>query len=178
MQNSVRKIKFGALRAALVVMGVVLVSCSVKFSFTGASIPPDVKTVKVDYIVNLAAMVAPMLSPTLTDELTMMIQRQTRLEFVNEDPDVLFEGQIIDYRSEPITIGGDSQYAETNRLTVAIRMTCTNTKYPELSYANKTFTAYADYPSDQMLNSAESGLIPEICRQLAEDIFNAAFSQW
>lgn len=154
-----------------------LISCSVKFSFTGASIPDDVKTVKVDYIPNMAAMVAPMLSPTLTDELTMMIQRSTRLEFVNEDPDVLFTGQIIDYRSEPIAISGN-EYATTNRLTVAIRMSCTNTKHPELSFPDRTFTAYADYPSTEMLNSAEGALIPQISKQLAEDVFNAAFSQW
>lgn len=174
MHNILKRYKTFAITAVLLV----LVSCSVKFSFTGASIPPDVKTVKVDYIANMAAMVAPMLSPTLTDELTQMIQRQTRLEFVTEDPDVLFEGQIIDYRSDPFTISGESQFAETNRLTVAIRISCTNRVHPELSYKDKTFTAYADYPSAQMLTAAEGSLIPEICKQLSEDIFNAAFSQW
>ncbi len=161
----------GALLLIIVVAG-----CSVRFSFSGASISPDVNTVKVEYIPNMAAMVAPILSPTLTDELISKIQRQTRLEFTNDDPDVLFQGEIIDYVNEPTAISGDEQAVE-NRLTIAVRITFTNFVEPELSFS-KSFTAYANFPSSQMLTSVEGGLIPEICAQLVEDIFNAAFSNW
>ncbi len=156
---------------ALVMMG-----CSVRFSFSGASISPDVTTVRVDYFPNVAAMVTPILSPTLTDELIQKIQRETRLEFVSENPDVLFEGEIIDYDNRPVAISGD-ELAELNRLTIAVQVKFTNIKDPDLSYS-RSFTAYADFPSAQLLNSVESSLIPEIVKQLVEDIFNAAFSNW
>ncbi len=157
-------------------LAIVFSACSIKFSLSGASISPDVKTVRVDYFNNMAAMVSTILSPTLTDELISKIQRETRLEFVSENPDVLFEGEIIDYESRPSSISGD-EYAETNRLTIAVRVKFTNVKEPHLSYS-KSFTGYADYPSSEMLNSVESSLIPEITAILVEDIFNAAFANW
>ncbi len=171
MKKSIIHKALGVLLLATVVVG-----CSVRFSFSGASISPDVQTVKVEYIPNMAAMVAPILSPTLTDELILKIQQQTRLEFTNDDPDVLFQGEIVDYVNEPIAISGDEQAVE-NRLTIAVRVTFTNFVEPELSYS-KSFTAYANFPSNEMLTSVESSLIPEICTQLVEDIFNAAFSNW
>ncbi len=105
------------------------------------------------------------------------IQRETRLEFTKEDPHVYFTGEIIDYRSEPIAISGN-EYAEMNRLTIAVRVSFTNTKQEELSFTNRTFTGYTDYPSSQMLTSVEGALIPEVTQKIVEDIFNAAFSNW
>ena len=53
----------------------------------------------------------------------------------------------------------------------------TNTIDPSQNY-DKTFSAFAPYNSDQLLQNAEPTLIPEIVEQLVEDIFNAAVSQW
>ena len=67
------KIKFAitALCAAL------LTGCGVaiKYSLSGASIPPDAKTFSVAYFPNNATMVAPILSSTLTDALVDMFTR-------------------------------------------------------------------------------------------------------
>lgn len=174
MKNSTNKILRRVIFIALAM--VTLWGCTVDLSFSGASISPDVKTIRVDYFPNMAAMVAPILSPTLTDELKAKIQRETRLEFVTGDADVTLEGEIVDYRSEPIAITGD-EYAAMNRLTIAVRVRFTNNKEPHLSY-NRSFTAYADFNSSQMLTSIESSLIPEITEKLIDDIFNAAFSNW
>lgn len=154
-------------------------SCTVHYSFTGASIDPAVKTVSVAYFPNMAAMVAPILSPTLNDDLTTKIQRETRLQFVRDgiEADVSFEGEIIDYRSEPISISRDER-AVQNRLTIAVRVNFVNKVQPEYSFSSKVFTAYADYDSNRMLTSAEGQLIPEIVEKLVQDIFNAAFSNW
>ncbi len=169
-----RRIGWGG---GMLTLTLLLWGCTVRYSFTGASISPDVKTVRVEYFPNMAAMVSTILSPTLNDELTSMIQRQTRLSFTNDDPDVTFTGEIIDYRSEPVSISA-GEYAQENRLTIAVRVTFTNKKEPQLSFNNRTFTAYANYDSSQVLTSIESQLIPEIVEQLVQDIFNAAFSNW
>lgn len=160
-----------------VVVGLVLLAgCSVRFSFSGASISDNVKTVSVAYFPNMAAMVAPILSSTLTDELITKIQQQTRLEFTEQNADVTFEGEIIDYKSAPIAITSD-EVAAQNRLTIAVRVRFVNNVEEQYSFS-KSFTAYADYDSDQMLTSIEGSLIPEITEQLVDDIFNAAFSNW
>ncbi len=170
------RIKSSPLIVLFAVVVMLITGCSIRFSFSGASISDKVNTVSVSYFPNMAAMVAPSLSATLTDELIQKIQQETRLEFQEQNADVTFEGEIIDYRSEPIAISGN-EYAVQNRLTIAVRVRFVNIQQEEFSF-NKSFTAYADYPSDQMLTSIEGSLIPEITKQLVDDIFNAAFSNW
>lgn len=155
----------------------VAVGCTVRYSFSGASVDYTVtKTVSVAYINNMAAMVAPSLSSTLTDELIQKLQRETKLQIVEEDGDMTFSGEIIDYRSDPISISAN-EIAVQNRLTIAVRIRFVNKAQPDNSY-EKTFSNYADYPSDRLLTSAEGQLIPEISKKLVEDIFNAALAQW
>lgn len=164
--------------ALLAILIYITGSCSIKLSFTGASISPDVKTATIIPFPNMATMVSPILATTFNDELTNKIQRETRLQMVREGGDVVFEGQIIDYRSDPINISGVSEYATANRLTIAVRVKFTNNKEPNYSFNARNFSAYADYPANDMLVSVEGTLIPEIVEKIIEDIFNAAFSQW
>lgn len=170
-----RKIKTAIISTvAFAVIG--CMGCSVSLSLSGASISPDVKTVQVGYFPNMAAMVSTILSSTLNDELVSKIKRQTRLQFVTESPDVYFEGEIVNYTSAPVAVTGD-EYAALNRLTIVVQVKFTNTKEPNLSYS-RSFSSYSDYSSSEALTSVESSLVPEICEQLVEDIFNAAFANW
>lgn len=156
----------------------VLSGCTVNYAFTGASVDYNLtKTVSVEYINNMAAMVAPILSSTITDELIQKLQRETRLQIVEEDGDMTFAGEIIDYKSDPISISAEEQ-AVQNRLTIAVRIRFVNKAQPNNSFPDKTFVGYGDYPSDQMLTSVEARLIPEITKKLVDDIFNAALGQW
>ena len=43
---------------------------------------------------------------------------------------------------------------------------------------NKTFTAYEDYESTQLLTEVEGTLIPQIVDKLVTDIFQASASNW
>ena len=66
---------------ALLLAALVTAGCGVtiKYSLSGASIPPDAKTFSVAYFPNNAPMVEPILSTTLTDALIDKFTRQTRL---------------------------------------------------------------------------------------------------
>lgn len=165
-------------KLTLIFIGVVILfsGCSIKYSFSSASITPDMKTVSIGYFGNQAPFVAPLLSPTLTDMLTQKIQRETRLEIQREGGDLEFYGEIIGYNSAPISISGD-EYAAKNRLTVTVKVKFTNKKDSKQSY-DKTFSAYEDYDTNQMLISIEGSLIPLIVEKLVENIFNDALSNW
>lgn len=151
-------------------------SCKVKYSLSGASIPPDAKTVSISYFPNNAAMVAPILSSTLTDALQDRFARQTRLIQVREGGDLNFEGEITNYTSTPESISGD-EIAVTNRLTITVRVRFTNALQPQYNY-DKQFSQFAPYNTNKMLQEVEPSLIPEIVDMLVEDIFNAAVSNW
>lgn len=158
--------------AAVVAMS----GCTVKYSLSGASIPPEAKTFSVAYFPNNAPMVAPILSSTLTDALVDKFSRQTRLTQVEEGGDFAFEGEITGYSSTTASVSSDD-YALQNRLTITVKVRFTNVIDDKLSF-NKSFSAYADYDSTRLLTEVESELITEIVEQLVTDIFQAAASNW
>ena len=153
-----------------------LTACTVKYSLSGASIPPDAKTFSVAYFPNNAPMVAPILSATLTDELTQRFATRTNLVQVEEGGDFAFEGEIVGYSSTTSSVSS-GDYALQNRLTIAVKVKFTNAIDDKMSF-NRNFSAYADYDSTKLLTEVEGELIPQIVEQLVTDIFQAAASNW
>lgn len=152
-------------------------SCSVKYSFTGASIPQGAKTVSVANFPNMAPLVNPTLSNTLTEALKDRFISQTSLQLVQNYGDLQFEGSITNYRTAPTNIQAGSDVAAQNRLTIGISVKFINLVDPEANYESK-FTRYADYESSKSLQEAESALVEQIVEELVDDIFNKAVVNW
>lgn len=151
----------------------------IKYSLTGASIPPAAKTFSVAYFPNNAPMVAPILSSTLTDGLRDKFSNQTRLTQVDEGGDFAFEGEITGYTSLTTSVSGQSETAQLNRLTITVSVRFTNAIVPADSFPGaRSFSAFADYDSSRLLNEVEGELIPQIVDQLVTDIFQASAAQW
>lgn len=161
---------------ATIVSSLLFVACTVKYSLSGASIPPDAKTFSVAYFPNNAPMVAPVLSATLTDELTQRFATRTSLVQVEEGGDFAFEGEIVGYSSTTSSVSS-GDYALQNRLSISIKVKFTNAIDDKMSF-NRNFSAYADYDSTKLLTEVEGELIPQIVEQLVTDIFQAAASNW
>jgi hypothetical protein len=150
--------------------------CKVNYSFTGASIPPEVKTIYIGYFVNNASLVAPTLSQKLTDAFKDKFSTETSLVLVTSAGDLNLEGSIRDYRTQPVAIQTDDQ-AALNRLTITIEVAYENTVDEKMSFKS-TFSRYADYSSSQNLTAVEETLIEEINTMLVEDVFNKAVVNW
>ncbi len=157
---------------------VLLTGCGVaiKYSLSGASIPPDAKAFSVAYFPNNATMVSPILSSTLTEALVDIFTRRTRLTQVDEGGDFAFEGEITNYTSTTSSVSSD-EYALLNRLTITVKVRFTNALDESMSF-NRTFTAFEDYESTQLLTEVEGTLIPLIVDKLVTDIFQASASNW
>ena len=153
-----------------------IVSCSIKYSFTGASISPEVKTYSVADFPNVAPLMSPILAPTFTAALMEKMARSTSLSQVRSEGDMSFVGEIVDYSSSPVAVTGD-EYASQNRLTITVRVKFVNRFQPKNDY-DKRFSAYEDYDNNKMLQSVEPTLIPQIVEKLVTDIFNEAASNW
>lgn len=150
--------------------------CKVTYSFSGASLSEEVKTLSVQYFQNRASLVQPGLSQLITDELADKCRAQTNKEFVSDIGDVNFEGEITDYRTVPQTVSGNAT-AAINRFTIAVKVKFTNSIQPEYSF-EQTFTRYEDYDSTQEFSKVEEELSEKIVEQIVEDIFNKAFVNW
>jgi len=153
-----------------------LSACKVSYTFSGASISPQVKTISIQYFQNRASLVQPGLSQFLTDALIDKCKAQTKLSFINGIGDVNFEGEITDYNTRPLTVAAD-QLAAMNRFTITIKVKFTNSVDTELSY-EKTFSRYEDYDSNLDLSQVEKTLVDKIVVLLVEDAFNEAFVNW
>ncbi len=80
--------------------------CKISYSFSGASLSPDVETVSVQYFQNRASIVQTGLSQFLTDELIDKCKAQTSLNVVNDLGDVEFlKREIVDYNTRPTDSG-------------------------------------------------------------------------
>jgi hypothetical protein len=174
----IRNLHKFTLRVALLSLSLALSGCglTIKYSLSGASIPPDAKTFSVAYFPNNAPMVDPILSSTLTDALVDKFTRQTRLTQVDEGGDFAFEGEITGYTSTTASVSSDDN-ALLNRLTITIKVRFTNAVDSSMSF-NKSFSAYTDYDSTKLLTEVSGDLIPEVVDQLVTDIFQAAASNW
>jgi len=160
----------------LVLFVISLLSVCKIYSFTGASIPPEIKTVRVQYIENKARYNNPQLSPQLTDKLRQKIVSQTKLTQVNNDnADYDISGYISQYDVSTSAIS--DQKVATNRLTVAVTLTLLDRKTgkePRNISASRSF----DFSASLTLPQAELQLNDEIVRNLADEIFNQLFSDW
>jgi hypothetical protein len=151
-------------------------ACKVSFSFTGASISPEMKTYSVQTFPNRAPIFQPSLSSVLTNALQDKIQSQSRLKLVGKNGDAHFEGEITGYNTRDISVQGNNLAAQT-RLTISVRVRYINAKDKKAGF-DESFSRYADYPTSKNLSEVENQLIQEIVEQLTEDIFNKAFVNW
>ena len=150
--------------------------CKISYSFTGASISPEVKTISIQYFQNRADLVQPGLSQYITDALIDKCKAQTNLSVVNGIGDVNFEGEITGYNTRPSTVAADAR-AATNRFTITVKVKFTNAVDPDFSY-DQSFSRYEDYESSYDLSDVEDELSAKIVDFLVEDIFNKAFVNW
>ena len=151
------------------------VSCGI-YSFSGTSIQPDVKSLSVEYFENKALKVNPSLSSSLSDALIEKYRKLTRLDILSEMGDMNVAGEIVNYDTKPMAVTKDEQ-ASQNRLTIVVKIYFTNKLHPEEDF-EKTFSAYADYDANEMLDAVEETLCEEIIEKLVEDIFNATVANW
>lgn len=162
--------------ASLAVTAFIVHSCGI-YSFTGTSIQPDVKTITVNYFEYKALKVNPSLSNQITEALQEKFIRLTKLELVDVEGDLEIIGEVTGYDVKATAVTANEEAAQ-NRLTVNVKISFTNRKYPEDDFPDKSFSAYADFDAMTSLDAVEAELCEQIVEQLCEDIFNATVARW
>jgi len=158
-----------------ILLSISLTSCGI-YSFTGASVPAEAKTISVNYFNNKAATVQPSLSQVFTERLKDMFLEQTNLSLSENEGDLSFSGYISKYQIKPMAIKAN-ETAGKNRLIIAVKVTYNNSLDAENNFEH-TFSRYRDYDSTQNISDIENTLIEEITNELVEDVFNKAFVNW
>ena len=156
-------------------LSLILSSCfTVKYSTSGASIPPDAKTFSVDFFTNKAPLAPPNLSQTLTESLKDKFISDTRLSLTGKNGDLFFEGEIVGYEIKPVNIqSGDK--AGSMRLTMKVKVTFVNMMAHEWDFST-TFSQYVDMASTQIEPTSTQS--EELTDKIIDEIFNKSVANW
>lgn len=147
------------------------------YSFTGASVPAGTKTYQVNRFENNSLLVEPGLERDFKIALEDLIQNQTNLNLVISNGDLVYEGEITDYRISPTTATSENTAAQ-NRLTISVKVRFFNRK-KEDDDLDQSFSFFYDYPgSAQLIGAQKDAAHEEIFERLTQDIFNATLAKW
>lgn len=158
-----------------VLISSILLACGA-YSFTGGS-TGDAKTIQIDFFPNQAPLVEPTLSQRFTQDMQELFLRQTNLDLVPNNGDLRFEGEITQYRVNPMS-ATSQQTAAQNRLTISVNVRFYNRLKEEDDF-EKQFSFYSDFDANaQLTGGVLDGALDEILERIIQDIFNASVAKW
>ena len=150
-------------------------SCSV-YNFTGTG-KIDAKCFQVNYFQNNSPLIEPGIERVFTQRLQNLIQNQTNLNLTNTNGDLVYEGEIVDYRISPMTATADQRTSQ-NRLSITVNVRFTN-KNKEADNFEKKFSFYNDYDgANQLVGAKLTENLDIIFERITQDIFNESLAKW
>lgn len=154
----------------------IMMSCGA-YSFTGISIDNDTETFQVNYFQNTADLIEPGLDRDFTLALQDIILNQTNLSLVKSNGDIVYEGEIVEYRISPTTATANNTAAQ-NRLTISVNVRFINKNDEEADF-EKRFSFFYDYEGGaQLIGAQKATAVEEIFDRLTQDIINASLANW
>ena len=159
----------------LIIISTTINSCGI-YNFTGTG-KIDAKTFQVNYFQNNAPLIEPGIERTFTLKLQEIIQNQTNLNLTKTNGDLVYEGEITDFRVSPMTATAE-QKASQNRLTITVNVRFKN-KNKEADDFEKTFSFYDDYDGDTQLTGEQlNKSLNLIFERITQDVFNESLAKW
>lgn len=161
--------------AITVTFSFLLNGCGV-YNFTGTG-KIDAETFQVNYFQNNAELIEPGIERTFTLELQDIIQNQTNLNLTSQGGDLLYEGEIVEYRITPMTATADQRAAQ-NRLTIAVMVRFVNRKKEDDNF-EKRFSFFYDFDAnEQLVGSQLTTALDVIFERITQDVFNESLAKW
>ena len=164
----------------LLIVLVTASGCGV-YNFTGGNVG-TAETFQVNYFQNYASQspgstFEPGMDRDFTLALQDRIQDQSTLTLVNNgNADLLYEGEIVEYRISPMTATA-AQNAAQNRLTVGVKVRFYNNTKEDADF-DQRFSFFYDYDANLQLSSVKTEAHDIIFERITQDIFNASLADW
>jgi hypothetical protein len=166
------KIMFNKIFVGLII-SINLSSC---YSFKGASLSQELKTIQINNVRMETAGGPTNLGLTINERIKEYFQRNTTLKIFKQNPDLLLEGSVIGYEMTPQAPTSDDK-AGLNRLTLRMQFTLVN-RLDETKNFDQEFSFYQDFPQNQTLTQVEKSLVPKLIDQIILDLFNKIAGDW
>ena len=146
------------------------------YSFSGTSIPQEVKTFSVSYFENNAPINSPLLSQTITEGLKQKFISETNLSIEEQNGDFDFSGEITSFTVTPVS-AQSTDIAQLNRLTIQVSVKLVCAPDDKISF-EQTFSNFQDFDATVNFSDVENDLVEEISSMLIQSIFNKAAINW
>ena len=150
------------------------------YNFTGGDVG-TAKTFQVNYFQNYASQnpgstFEPGMDRDFTNSLADLILNQTSLDLVKSNGDLLYEGEIVEYRISPMT-ATSQQTAAQNRLSIGVNVRFFNNTKEDVDFEQR-FSFFYDYPANSQLASVKDEAHQVIFERITQDIFNKSLADW
>lgn len=163
-----------ALNALIAVLSLTGTGCP--YSFTGASVPPNWKTVAIPLVEDQSGYGEPGLREEFTTMLTNLFINDNSLQVAERTTsDLILSGRITNVVDAPSSVGGEEQ-VRARRVTVTVRYRLQDMTTRQDVW-EKTFTNWGEYPWTGGPSQVREGL-NEAMRKLTEDILLETVSGW
>lgn len=151
-----------------------LSSCGV-YSFSGASIPKEVKSISIEYIQNKAPNAWSSIDNIFNQELRNKLTREAGLKILDEKGDYHLKGYISNYVITPQTPTTGS-FSNKYRLDITVMIEFKDNVSGKNVQWIESFTNFELYDND--ISGKEDNLIKLISQNISNSIFNKIFSTW
>lgn len=147
------------------------------YSFTGASVPPYLKTIAIPNFSDRSGSGEFNLGENLTNSLIQkFVDDNTLLVTDKLNSDSILEGTIVSLTDAPVVVSGGENIS-SRRLTITVKATYKDLVKHQTVF-EKNFSNYGDYPTDGDLVTARQGAIESAIDKITEDILLGVVSNW
>ncbi|NND94670.1 MAG: LptE family protein [Flavobacteriales bacterium] len=154
----------------------ILISCKVRYSFSGGSVPAEAKTFSVSYFSVRANLADPNYGQNITEGLKDLLLDQTPLGLSDNDGDIHYEGEVTRYEVIPVAASGE-EISTRNRLNVELKVRYYNRIEPEKD-KQLTLRQFEDFEASEEFSSIEEDLLDEINSKILQDIYDQTLGDW
>lgn len=155
-----------------------MISCKINYSFSGADVDPNLKTVSIGFFDNVSGNGPANMSDLFTNALKEKILNETNLTLVNQNGDIEFNGAIKNYYYTVQAPTGN-ETSDLRRITMSVNVQFVNNQTEDKSEQwTQNFQNHSEHSVDVDLNSVEAESLGIINTLLVEEIFVKAFVKW
>lgn len=170
-----------SIRVKILLQSAVIIACLCSnigcYSFTGAALPPHIRTIAIPIFNDESRSGVPNLRERLTQELTRRVQTQSPLiiEQSRTDANSIVEATVVAYTDVPSVIGGQTERATQNRITIRVSATYRDLVKKKILF-KQDFSGVQDYPIGNF--PAQQQAIERAIVTITDDILNKILSGW
>jgi hypothetical protein len=181
--NDARGMRFASSLGMAVVVAVLCGGCGVGVKYSMSGTTTTATTITISEFYNNTDLGQANIGQIFTNQLKNYIIQNSSLSVVAENGELLLEGEVSNYQITPIAPVAtrdptQATVESSTRLTITVKASYVNTLDESMSFSDKSFSFYKDFPNTQNITDVSEQYTRQIFDRIVNDIFNASVANW